>query len=72
MMYAADIDADEYCCHFITHAWPPSTPTGIDISHCVHPSVRPEIHYHSNSLRISAISIIFGGMMHSNMKPIAI
>ena len=29
-------------------------------------------HYHSNSLRISGISLKFGGMMHSYMKQIAI
>ena len=48
----------------------PSAPTGFDVGHCVHPFVRPERHYHSNFLRISAISLKFGGMMHSNMKQI--
>ena len=36
------------------------------------PSVHPERHSHSNSLMILGISPKFGGMMHSNMKQIAI
>ena len=34
----------------------------------VRPSACPERRYHSNALRISAISLKFGGMMHSTMK----
>ena len=36
------------------------------------PFVRPEWHYHSNTLRISAVSLKFDGMMHSTMEQIAI
>ena len=38
----------------------------------VFPSVRPERRSRSNSFKISGISLTFGGMMHSNMKQIAI
>ena len=34
----------------------------------VRPSARPERRYASNSLRISAIGLKFGGMMHNTMK----
>ena len=61
----------------------PSAPTGIVVGNCVHPSVcpavcpsvHPSVHpeWHScfNSLRISAISLKFGGMMHSTVEQIA-
>ena len=54
---------------------PPSAQMGIVVGHCVrstgrlsvrppvYPSVRPERHYRSNSLRISALSLKFGGMI---------
>ena len=41
----------------------------------ISPSIRlsfPKIRHHSNSLRISAISLTFGGMMHSTMGQITI
>ena len=41
------------------------------ISSSVRLSVCPEWHSHSNSLRISAISLKFDGMMHSTMEQIA-
>ena len=47
---------------------PPSAPTGIVDRHCVRPSVRAEQRSRSNSLRISAISRKFDGMMHSAME----
>ena len=47
-------------------------PTGIVVGHCVRPSVRPERHSRSNALRISTISLKFGGMMHNTMAQIAI
>ena len=60
-------------CHFYPR--PQSAPTGIVVVHCVRPSVRPSVHpegrYRSNPLRILAISLKSGGMMHSTMKRIA-
>ena len=38
----------------------------------IHPSIHPERRHHSNSLRISAISLNFGGMIHSTMKQISL
>ena len=51
---------------------PPLAPTGIVVGHSVFPSVHSEWCSFSNSLRISAISLKFGGMMHSTMEQIAI
>ena len=48
----------------------PSVRPSIRPSAC--PSVRPNRSSRSNSLRISAISLKFGGMMHSTMEQIAI
>ena len=63
-IWHADISS-RYRCRWILLSFyyprQPSAPTGIDVGHCLHPSVRPERHYHSNSLRISAISLKFGG-----------
>ena len=42
------------------------------VSPFVHPYLRPERYYHSNSLRISAICLKFGGMMHSTMEQITV
>ena len=58
----------------------PSAAIDIVVGYCVRPSlcpsvrpsVRPERRSHSNSLRISAISLNFGRMMHSNIQQIAI
>ena len=36
------------------------------------PGLRDDVRYHSNSLRISDISLKFGGVMQNNMKQIAI
>ena len=59
-------------------------PMGIVIGQCVRPSVRlfvrlfvrlsihPKRHSHSYSLTISAVSLKFGGMMHSTMEQTAI
>ena len=59
-------------------------PTGIIVVHCVRPPVRPSVRLpvcppvrperrsRSNSLRITAIDLKLGGMMHSTMKHIAI
>ena len=72
-IWHADISS-RYRCRWILLSFyyprPPSAPTGIDVGHCVHPFFQPERHYHLNSLRISAISLKFGGMMHSSMKQI--
>ena len=74
-IWHADISS-RYRCRWILLSFyyprPPSAPTGIDVGHCVHLSVCPERHYHSNSLGIQDISLKFGGIMHSNMKQIAI
>ena len=71
----ADISSRHLCQWILLSFYyprPPSAPTGIDVGHCVRPSVRPERHYHSNSLRISDISLKFSGMMHSTMEQIVI
>ena len=47
-------------------------PMGIVVGHCVRPSVCLERRYRSNSLRISAISLKFGGIMHSTIEQIDI
>ena len=48
-------------------------PMGIVVGHRAgRPSVRPERRSRSNSLRIIAISLKFGGIMHSTMEHIAI
>ena len=63
---------------------PPLAPMGIFVGHCIRPSVRlsvcpsvslsvrPERRYRFNSLRISAFSLTFGGMMHTAVEQIAI
>ena len=74
-IWHADISSRHLCRWILlsfNYLWPPSAPTGIDVGHCVRPSVRPERHYHFNSLRISAISLKFGGMMHSTMDQMAL
>ena len=55
------IGADGYCRRSMCPSFRPSA--------C--PPVRPERRYRSNFLRISAIGLKFGGMMHSTMKQIA-
>ena len=50
-------------------------PTGSVVGHCVRPAVCLSVPNNvpaQNSLRISAISLIFGGEMHSTMEQIAI
>ena len=73
LIYPADIDADGFCCHLINYL---RAPTGIDdcvdVGHCVRPSVRPERHYHLSFLKISAINLKYGGMMHSTMEQVAV
>ena len=46
---------------------PPSVPTGIIVVSCI-PNIHPERCYCSKSLRISTISLKFGGMVHSTIK----
>ena len=73
-IWRADISSRHLCRWILlsfNYLRPPSAPTGISVGHCVRPSVRPERHYHFNSLRISAVSLKFGGMMHSTMDQIA-
>ena len=60
----ATISANGYC-HFDIASVCPS------VCLSVGPSVHPEWRHCSNSLRISAISLKFGGMMHSTMEQIA-
>ena len=59
-IWHADVSSRYQCQWILLSFYYPRPPSGIDVSHCVHPSVRPEWHYHSNSLRISAISLKFG------------
>ena len=40
--------------------------------HSLRPSIRPKRRYRSNSLRISAMGLKLGGMIHSTIKQIAI
>ena len=63
---------------FIAQYFYPRSPTGIVVVPCVRPSVcpaaclsdHPERRYRSNSLRISAIGLKFGGVVHINNKHI--
>ena len=53
----------------------PSAPMGIVVGHYVrpvHPSVRRSVLNDATALTLSAISLKFGGMMHSAMDQIAI
>ena len=63
-------DLQDLVRHF--YPWPPLAPTRIVVCPCVCPFVCPKQRYHTNSLRISAISLKFGRMMHSTMKHIAV
>ena len=71
LIYPADIDADGYCCYFITLGRHRLQRVLTSVIASIRLSVPNDITT-LNSLRISAISLKLGGMMPSNMKQIVI
>ena len=72
LIYPADIDADGFCCHLITFGRQRVLTTVL--TSALRPSVCPSQtgHYHLSFLKISAINLKYGGMMHSTMEQVAV